>query len=95
MVPQPELERLLADHVARLGVPVRRGVEVTALEDTGDGVLVGTTAGPVRPRWLVGCDGGPRTVRRRAGSDFPGPDPGTKVPGRPWHPGSARPVRSW
>jgi 2-polyprenyl-6-methoxyphenol hydroxylase-like FAD-dependent oxidoreductase len=75
MVPQRELEELLAGHVARLGVPVRRGVEVTALEDTGDGVLVGTTAGTVRTRWLVGCDGGRSTVRRLAGIDFPGTDP--------------------
>ncbi|MEU5343860.1 FAD-dependent monooxygenase [Streptomyces sp. NPDC020766] len=75
IVPQRELEELLSHHVARLGVPVRRGVEVTALEDTGDGVLVGTTAGPVRTRWLVGCDGGRSTVRRLAGIDFPGTDP--------------------
>ncbi|MEU6251067.1 FAD-dependent oxidoreductase [Streptomyces sp. NPDC047043] len=75
MVPQRELEQLLAEHVARLGVPVRRGVEVTALEDTGDGVLVGTTAGSVRTGWLVGCDGGRSTVRRLAGIDFPGTDP--------------------
>jgi 2-polyprenyl-6-methoxyphenol hydroxylase-like FAD-dependent oxidoreductase len=75
LVPQRELEELLAGHVARLGVPVRRGVEVTALEDTGDGVLVGTTAGPVRTGWLVGCDGGRSAVRRLAGIDFPGTDP--------------------
>ncbi|MFD7819144.1 FAD-dependent oxidoreductase [Streptomyces sp. NPDC059785] len=75
MVPQRELERLLADHVARLGVPVHRGVEVTALEDTGDGVLVGTSAGTVRTGWLVGCDGGHSTVRRLAGIGFPGTDP--------------------
>lgn len=75
MVPQRELEELLAGHVARLGVPVRRGVEVTALEDTGDGVLVGTTDGTVRTGWLIGCDGGRSTVRRLAGIDFPGTDP--------------------
>ncbi|MFF7929599.1 FAD-dependent oxidoreductase [Streptomyces sp. NPDC007940] len=75
MLPQPRLEALLADHAARLGVPVRRGVEVTSLEDTGDGVLLGTTAGPVRTRWLVGCDGGHSTVRRLAGIGFPGTDP--------------------
>jgi 2-polyprenyl-6-methoxyphenol hydroxylase-like FAD-dependent oxidoreductase len=75
MVPQPELVALLAEHVARLGVPVRRGVEVTALEDTGDGVLVGTTAGPMRTGWLTGCDGGHSAVRRLAGIDFPGTDP--------------------
>ncbi|MFJ1647554.1 FAD-dependent oxidoreductase [Streptomyces sp. NPDC088258] len=75
MVPQRELEELLAGHVARLGVPVRRGVEVTALEDTGDGVLVGTDAGTVRTGWLVGCDGGHSSVRRLAGIGFPGTDP--------------------
>ncbi|MFJ6079945.1 FAD-dependent monooxygenase [Streptomyces sp. NPDC092369] len=75
MVPQRELEVLLTEHLARLGVPVRRGVEVTALDDTGDGVLVGTTAGTLRTGWLVGCDGGRSTVRRLAGIDFPGTDP--------------------
>lgn len=75
MVPQRELEALLAGQVARLGVAVRRGVEVTALEDTGDGVLVTTTAGTVRTGWLVGCDGGRSTVRRLAGIGFPGTDP--------------------
>jgi len=74
-VPQPELVALLAEYVAELGVPVHRGVEVTALEDTGDGVLVGTTAGPVRTDWLVGCDGGHSAVRRLAGIDFPGEAP--------------------
>ncbi|MFF7993230.1 FAD-dependent monooxygenase [Kitasatospora xanthocidica] len=75
MVPQRELEELLAAHVARLGVPVRRGVEVTGLRDTGDAVLVDTTAGPLRTGWLVGCDGGRSTVRRLAGIAFPGTDP--------------------
>ncbi|WP_233518067.1 FAD-dependent oxidoreductase [Streptomyces corynorhini] len=75
MVPQRELEALLAEHAARLGVTVRRGVEVTALEDTGDGVVVGTSAGTVRTGWLVGCDGGHSAVRRLAGIGFPGTDP--------------------
>jgi 2-polyprenyl-6-methoxyphenol hydroxylase-like FAD-dependent oxidoreductase len=76
MVPQRQLEELLAGHVAKLGIPVRRGVEVTALEDTADGVLVGTaTSHTVRTGWLVGCDGGHSAVRRLAGIDFPGTDP--------------------
>lgn len=75
MLPQPQLEALLGEHVARLGVRVRRGVEVTALEDTGDGVRVGTTAGTVRTGWLVGCDGGHSAVRRLAGIGFPGTEP--------------------
>ncbi|MTD56928.1 NAD(P)-binding protein [Amycolatopsis sp. RM579] len=75
MVPQPQLEALLGEHVARLGVPVRRGVEVTALHDSGDSVLVGTTAGTARTGWLIGCDGGHSAVRRLTGIDFPGTDP--------------------
>ena len=75
MVPQPQLVALLTEHVARLGVVVRRGVEVTALEDTGDDVIVGTSAGTFRTGWLVGCDGGHSAVRRLAGIDFPGTAP--------------------
>lgn len=75
MVPQRPLEALLGDHLARLGVPVRRGVEVTGLTATDDGVVVDTTRGPVRTGWLVGCDGAHSAVRRLAGIDFPGTDP--------------------
>ena len=75
MVPQRELEAILAGRVAELGVLVHRGVEVTGLADTGDGVLVDTTAGQVRTTWLVGCDGGHSAVRRLAGIEFPGTDP--------------------
>lgn len=75
MIPQPRLEALLAGHAERLGVTVRRGVEVTSLEDTGDGVVVGTNTGPLHAGWLVGCDGGHSAVRRLAGIPFPGTDP--------------------
>ncbi|WP_446677754.1 FAD-dependent oxidoreductase [Streptomyces bauhiniae] len=75
MIPQPRLEALLAGHAERLGVVVLRGVEVTSLEDTGEGVMVGTNAGALRTGWLVGCDGGHSTVRRLAGIPFPGTDP--------------------
>lgn len=72
IVPQRELEALLTEHLTGLGVPVRRGVEVTTVDDIGDGVLVGTTAGRLRTGWLVGCDGGHSTVRRLTGIEFPG-----------------------
>ncbi|MFG3047253.1 FAD-dependent monooxygenase [Streptomyces sp. NPDC048241] len=75
MIPQPRLEALLAAHAERLGVEVRRGVAVTALEDTGAGVVVGTDSGPLHAGWVVGCDGGHSTVRRLAGIPFPGTDP--------------------
>ncbi|MGA5729587.1 FAD-dependent monooxygenase [Streptomyces seoulensis] len=75
MIPQPRLEALLAAHAERLGAAVLRGVEVTSLQDTGAGVVVGTDTGPMSAGWLVGCDGGHSTVRRLAGIAFPGTDP--------------------
>lgn len=75
MIPQPRLEELLAGHAERLGVVVLRGIEVTSLEDTGEGVVVGTNTGPMHAGWLVGCDGGHSSVRRLAGIPFPGTDP--------------------
>nr|WP_229853935.1 FAD-dependent monooxygenase [Streptomyces filipinensis] len=74
-VPQAELERILGRRAARLGVEVRRGVELTGFDADADGVAVHTGEGTVRAGWLVGCDGGRSTVRKLAGFDFPGTDP--------------------
>ena len=49
MVPQPALVALLGDHLSRLGVTVRRGVEITGLDDTGEQVGVETTEGRCAP----------------------------------------------
>jgi 3-(3-hydroxy-phenyl)propionate hydroxylase len=38
----------------------------------GDGVLVQTTAGPLRASWLIGCDGGRSAVRKALGVEFEG-----------------------
>ncbi|MFJ9818118.1 FAD-dependent oxidoreductase [Streptomyces sp. NPDC101151] len=75
-VPQAQLERILAARAARLGVEVRRGVELTGFEADEEGVTV-HLGGPeaIRAGWLVGCDGGRSTVRKLAGFDFPGTDP--------------------
>ncbi|MGW1840524.1 FAD-dependent oxidoreductase [Streptomyces sp. NPDC002067] len=75
LVPQAELERLLADRAAELGVTVRRGVELTGFDEAADHVAVHTTGGTLRAGWLVGCDGGRSTVRRLAGFPFPGTAP--------------------
>ncbi|WP_328604254.1 FAD-dependent oxidoreductase [Amycolatopsis sp. NBC_00345] len=75
LVHQRQVEALLAEHVADLGVEVRRGVEVTGFEEDAEGVTVATGREPIRCRWLVGCDGGRSTVRKLAGFDFPGTDP--------------------
>ncbi|AEW98954.1 FAD-dependent monooxygenase [Streptantibioticus cattleyicolor] len=81
LVPQQEIERILAARAAGLGVTVRRGVELTGFDEDADGVTVhlaasdGGPAGAIRSGWLVGCDGGRSLVRKLAGFDFPGTDP--------------------
>ncbi|MFF5206248.1 FAD-dependent monooxygenase [Streptosporangium sp. NPDC000396] len=75
LINQQQLEGLLAERAAELGIEVRRGVELTGFEADADGVTVTTSAEPVRARWLVGCDGGRSTVRKLAGFDFPGTEP--------------------
>ncbi|MFF7474827.1 FAD-dependent monooxygenase [Streptomyces sp. NPDC008092] len=75
-VPQVELERILGARAERLGVEVRRGVELTGFDAGDEGVAVRLGSGEdVRAGWLVGCDGGRSTVRKLAGFDFPGTEP--------------------
>lgn len=74
-VPQEALERILDARAFELGVEVRRGVTVESFDQDEEGLDVQTSAGPIRTRYLVGCDGGRSGVRKRAGFDFPGTDP--------------------
>lgn len=72
-IPQPVTDRLLAEHAVELGAEVRRGAELTALEQDDDGVTVTLADGTrLRSGWLVGADGGRSRVRRLLGIDFPG-----------------------
>jgi 2-polyprenyl-6-methoxyphenol hydroxylase-like FAD-dependent oxidoreductase len=72
---QTEIERLLAEWVAELGVPIYRGHEVTGFVQDEEGVDVELGDGSqLRARYLVGCDGGRSLVRKAAGIDFPGWD---------------------
>jgi 2-polyprenyl-6-methoxyphenol hydroxylase-like FAD-dependent oxidoreductase len=76
-IPQPVTDRLLAERAVELGAQIRRGCEVTGLEQDDDGVSVGLADGTrLRSSWLVGCDGGRSLVRRQLGIGFPG-DPAT------------------
>ncbi|MFI7277225.1 FAD-dependent monooxygenase [Streptomyces sp. NPDC049879] len=75
-VPQYRTEAVLERWATGLGADVRRGWDVTRLDDDGDGVTV-TAATPdggrrLRAAYLAGCDGGQSTVRRAAGFAFPG-----------------------
>lgn len=76
---QPDLERILGEHVEGLGVQVRRGHAVTGLAQDGGGVtaIVSSPEGEqrIRAAYLVGCDGGRSTVRKLAGFAFEGTPP--------------------
>jgi 2-polyprenyl-6-methoxyphenol hydroxylase-like FAD-dependent oxidoreductase len=76
MVSQQDVERVLGDRAAALGVEVRRGTELTWFAADSDQVLVHAGGQTIRAHWLVGCDGGRSTVRKIAGFDFPGTGPG-------------------
>ncbi|GAA0390104.1 FAD-dependent monooxygenase [Microbispora corallina] len=73
-ISQLDLETILEARALALGAAVRRGVALTDLEADAEGVTAVTEDGPIRAGWLVGCDGGRSTVRRRAGIAFPGTD---------------------
>ena len=72
-IPQPIIDRLLAEHATELGAEIRRGCELAGLGQDEDGVTVETAGGTqLRSRYLVGCDGGRSTVRKLLGVGFPG-----------------------
>jgi 2-polyprenyl-6-methoxyphenol hydroxylase-like FAD-dependent oxidoreductase len=73
---QKHIERILADWLGELRVPVYRGCEVTGFTQDDTGVDVELSDGRLlRASYLVGCDGGRSLVRKAAGIDFPGWDP--------------------
>ncbi|HEV7450173.1 MAG TPA: FAD-dependent monooxygenase [Pseudonocardiaceae bacterium] len=77
LIPQNRLEQVLEDHLAGLGVTVRRGTELTGLDTASDEGVTAAVRGPggryrLRGRYLVACDGGHSTVRKLTGVAFPG-----------------------
>jgi 2-polyprenyl-6-methoxyphenol hydroxylase-like FAD-dependent oxidoreductase len=75
---QNRIERILADWVGELRVPIHRGREVTGFAQDDDGVDIELSDGEsLRADYLVGCDGGRSVVRKAAGIEFPGSDPTT------------------
>jgi 2-polyprenyl-6-methoxyphenol hydroxylase-like FAD-dependent oxidoreductase len=81
-IPQTRTEALLETHALEQGAEIRWGHAIAELTQDDDGVTIGlelATGAPsagagrtLRARWLVGCDGGRSTVRKRAGIGFPG-----------------------
>src|SRR3989440_8861423 len=75
---QDRIERILADWVDELRVPIYRGREVTGFAQDDTGVDVHLSDGQsLRAEYLVGCDGGRSLIRKAAGIEFPGWDPTT------------------
>jgi 2-polyprenyl-6-methoxyphenol hydroxylase-like FAD-dependent oxidoreductase len=73
---QNRTERILANWIRELGVPIYRGREVTGFAQDSTGVDVDVADGPrLRAEYLIGCDGGRSLIRKAAGIDFPGWDP--------------------
>ncbi len=77
---QNHIERILAEWVGELEVPVLRGREVTGLTQDQAGVDVQLADGrSLRAQYLVGCDGGRSVVRKAANIEFPGFDATTSA----------------
>ena len=75
---QKHIERILADWVGELAVPIHREREVTGFAQDDTGVDVELSDGEsLRAKYLVGCDGGRSVIRKAAGIEFPGWDPMT------------------
>lgn len=76
MVGQQFTEEALRDRLASLGVQVELGCELIDLAQDRDQVTASVQRGghreDLRARYLVGCDGGGSTVRKRAGISFLG-----------------------
>jgi 3-(3-hydroxy-phenyl)propionate hydroxylase len=72
---QNHIERILAEWVGELGVPIYRGRDVIGFTQDGAGVDVTLSDGQRwRAQYLVGCDGGRSVIRKAAGIDFAGWD---------------------
>ena len=73
---QSHIERILAEWVAELAVPIYREREVTGFAQDETGVEVTLSGGEtLRADYLVGCAGGRSMVRKTAGIDFAGTSP--------------------
>ncbi len=76
LLPQPQLEAVLAERAIERGAVVRRGHTVVGMRQDDDSVTV-EVRGPDGPYevtalFLVGCDGGRSRVRELTGIGFPG-----------------------
>ena len=73
---QNHIERIMADWIDELAVPIHREREVSGFTQDDTGVDVHLADGDtLRATYLVGADGGRSVIRKAAGIAFPGLDP--------------------
>ncbi|HEY1836294.1 MAG TPA: FAD-dependent oxidoreductase [Rhizomicrobium sp.] len=72
MLAQFLTEGLMRDRLAELGHRVMFGSELTAFEETKDGVTATVGDRKIHARYLIGADGGRSFVRRALNIEFPG-----------------------
>ena len=75
-LPQYESERVLEEHLSRLGATVRRGCDFVGFSQDDDAISATVrqdgTERTVRAHYLVGCDGAHSLVRKGLGLSFEG-----------------------
>jgi 2-polyprenyl-6-methoxyphenol hydroxylase-like FAD-dependent oxidoreductase len=77
MLPQSDTERLLEEHLGRLGINTQRQTELSSFEQDESGItaVLRNADGQeevVKADWLIGCDGAHSAVRHGLGLSFPG-----------------------
>jgi 2-polyprenyl-6-methoxyphenol hydroxylase-like FAD-dependent oxidoreductase len=70
-----ETESVLTRRAESLGVHIRRGLAVTGVAQTADGVTAQVGDQEFHGRWMVGCDGSRSVVRKAGGFAFTGTEP--------------------
>jgi 2-polyprenyl-6-methoxyphenol hydroxylase-like FAD-dependent oxidoreductase len=77
MLPQSDTERLLEEHLGRLGINTQRQTELSSFEQDESGItaVLRNADGQeevVKADWLIGCDGAHSAVRHGLGLSFLG-----------------------
>lgn len=70
-----ELETIFARRAETLGVEIKRGRPISALQQRVDGITVHSGDECFEAKWLVGCDGSRSMVRKAGHFEFAGTEP--------------------